>query len=290
MPLQSALAGVELGKLECEVTARQVLAYAAVVGALDAVYLDDTRPEGIVAFPLFGVRLDWPLRPYHAAEAGLTAEEIRSAVHASQDMHFHRPIRPGDRLTTAGRVIAVEQRRPGAYAVTRYETTDAAGAPVLTTYHGYLFRGVACAGGDRVVEQPPALPVVAPEPAELCWQATLPIERALPYTYTECTDIWNPIHTERSAALAAGLPDVILHGTATLALGVRDLLAREAGGDPARLARVCCRFGAMVRPGSTVQVNCSAVVDEGDERLVAFSVLNEAGEPAVQQGVAVLRR
>ena len=84
MPLQTTLVGVELGTLRYRVTARHLLAYAAVAGALDPVYADDTRPGGLVGFPLFGVRLDWPLRPYYAAEAGLTADEIRTAVHATR--------------------------------------------------------------------------------------------------------------------------------------------------------------------------------------------------------------
>ena len=113
--------------------------------------------------------------------------------------------------------------------------------------------------------------------------------REMPHVYTECADIWNPIHTERAVALAAGLPDIILHGTATLALAARELLNREAGGNPTRLARIACRFGAMVIPGSIIRVTASGETPVEDGRAVFFSVMNAEGGPAIRDGVAIIR-
>ena len=66
------------------------------------------------------------------------------------------------------------------------------------------------------------------------------------HVYTECARIFNPIHTDRAVALAAGLPDIILHGTATLALAVSELIKGFADGNPARVKRLGGRFSAMV--------------------------------------------
>ena len=53
----------------------------------------------------------------------------------------------------------------------------------------------------------------------------IPIPAGAAHVYTECAHIWNPVHTDRAVALAAGLPDLILHGSALVALAVTVVLA-----------------------------------------------------------------
>jgi acyl dehydratase len=106
----------------------------------------------------------------------------------------------------------------------------------------------------------------------------------MPHVYTECASIWNPIHTERAVALAAGLPDIILHGTATWALAGREILRVYGGDDPRRLRRLCGRFRAMVLPGTEITVEHAAARDGA----VHFVVHNHRGEPAIDQGYAVV--
>ena len=74
------------------------------------------------------------------------------------------------------------------------------------------------------------------------------------HTYTECARIWNPIHTDKAVALEAGLPDLILHGTANLAHGVSAVVDHAADGRPELVRRIQCRFAAMVLMPSTLTV------------------------------------
>ena len=48
----------------------------------------------------------------------------------------------------------------------------------------------------------------------------MPVSATAAHVYTEGARIWNPIHTDAAVAARAGLPGIILHGTATLALAV----------------------------------------------------------------------
>jgi len=107
--------------------------------------------------------------------------------------------------------------------------------------------------------------------------------------YTECARIWNPIHTDTAVAAHAGLPGLILHGTATLALAVSCILALEAENDPSRVRRIAGRFSAMVLMPSTITVRIltSGATPEGP--VVRFEVLNAEGKPAVQHGLMRLR-
>lgn len=84
--------------------------------------------------------------------------------------------------------------------------------------------------------------------------------------------------------MQAGLPDIILHGTATWALAAGHLIQRCAQAEPMRLQRFIGRFSAMVIPGSTV------TLEYGDAagQTVSYSVCNAEGEPAISHGIAVL--
>jgi acyl dehydratase len=103
--------------------------------------------------------------------------------------------------------------------------------------------------------------------------------------YTECARIWNPIHTDRAVAMGAGLPDIILHGTATLALAVSRVLRREPAEAAHRVRRITCRFTGMVRLPSAITVQGLGETTERASRVIAFQVLTEDGHPAVHKGL-----
>jgi len=104
----------------------------------------------------------------------------------------------------------------------------------------------------------------------------------LAHVYTECARIWNPIHTDVAVARAEGLPDIILHGTATLALAVSRIVAERCGGDPSGVRRVTCRFTGMVPMPSTLALRASAASSEAT--VIWFDVLDQAGRAVVRQG------
>jgi acyl dehydratase len=287
MPVRSAAVGLTTEPRACEVTTRQLLAYAAGIGDTNARYFDDAAEVGILAHPVFSVALEWPVALTLRQHPGFSIprEEGMRGVHAGQDSTFHRPIRPGDRLRTTATIVQVRRIKPGAFVLTRYETVDATSRePVVTSYSSTIYRDVEVAGPDNGIEEPPPLPTATP--AESSRQGVaLAVSREAPHVYTECAAIWNPIHTERRIALAAGLPDIILHGTATYALAASQLINRCAAGDPARLKRLAARFAAMVIPGTTITVRYHAPLEAGDA--VPYAVYNAEGGLAIAGGVAV---
>jgi acyl dehydratase len=112
------------------------------------------------------------------------------------------------------------------------------------------------------------------------------IPLAMAHVYSECAQIWNPIHTEKRVAIAAGLPDIILHGTATWAIAGREIVGRYLAGDWGQLSRLHGRFTGMVMLGSALEVRMYLDHPAG---CVFFSVWNDAGERVISQGVASLR-
>jgi acyl dehydratase len=287
MPLSSQLVGATTRPITHDVDARWTMAYAAALGDALPCYMDTGRADGVVAHPLFPVCIEWPvvLAGRNLRDDGvLTAAESMRAVHATHDALIHRPIRPGDRLTTQLTIVGVERREPGAYEVTRLDTTDAMGAPVCTTWMGALYRGVDVSGPDRPTSGAPPAPLAFDPQCPPIAEYRVPIAATAAHVYTECARIWNPIHTDAAVAVAAGLPGLILHGTATLALAVSRVL--EVENTPAAgVRRIAGRFGAMVRmPSEIVIAVLASTMDH-----VRFEVRNAAGERAVRDGLVVIQ-
>lgn len=293
MPIPTSLAGTTLAPMVHNVDERWTMAYAASLGDTSPCYLDTTRPGGVVAHPLFAVCPEWPVivaSRDKSEEAGVTPSEVRTGVHATHDVVIHRLVRPGDELTTSLETAGVVSITPGAKTTTRLRTIDGNGQPVSTTTQDGINLGVSTEGPDRPDPTPPT-PIDGTDRRGDPTVVTIDLAAEAAHTYTECARIWNPIHTDKAVALAAGLPDIILHGTANLANGVSAVVAKRAGGDPDLVRRLSCRFAAMVLLPSTITVRIWQANDTGDGRTtVPFEVLNADGAPAVKDGLAVLGR
>jgi acyl dehydratase len=253
------------------------MAYSAALGETDPRYYDTAAPGGVLAHPLFPVCYEWPLAQPLRNLLALRPLFAR-LLHAQHDLAIHRAPRAGETLRVSARIAAVAQRRPGAFVVFRFEARDGAGALVTATDFGALYRGAQVEGSEHGegMGEPPVRQGPLPAIGEVAVAATAA------HVYTECARIWNPIHTDIAYARAAGLPGIILHGTATLALSVsRALQAVHA--DPARVRRLRCRFAGMVPMPSTLSVH--AARDAGQ---VAFETRNERGEAVIARGVVVL--
>ncbi len=305
MRIDSAIVGADAGARVAEISGRQTSNYAAAVGDANARYFDDTREGGLVAPPMLAAAITWPLSAVlgpKLAQAGGSAEGaaidpaiFKTQVHHTETLIFHRPVRPGDVLSVAGRVVAVLPHRAGARLVVRFDATDESGADVFTEYSGAMLRGVDCVGpgdgGGGAEIDSPKIPA-PPErmDAEPLWRAAIQIDALAPYRYDAGSDIHFPIHTSPAFARSVGLPGIIHHGTGTLALAARELVDREAGGDPARLKSLSCRFSGMVRPGEEIEVNLLARENVTGGQALFFEVTNADGGRAIDRGHALIGR
>jgi acyl dehydratase len=211
----------------------------------------------------------------------MTPDEGIRGVHAGHDIVLHGPIRTCGRVSIVSEVIGVEATKPGALVTTRFEAHDADDTHLWTTIMRSMYRGVGV-DGESV---PPAGLEPAP-PANGDGRTEERVVELGPHAahvYTECARIWNPIHTDPTVAKAAGLPGIILHGTATLAHGV-SFAMDVLGAGPADVLRVGGSFRGMVRLPSDITIRVTA----GDG-IATFEVVNADGERAVRDGYVVLR-
>jgi acyl dehydratase len=284
MAIRSTAVGTSIEPARLEVSTRLTQAYAAGLADCNPRYLDDAKELSVIAPPAFCVSVEWPvfLALSGMGMLGASREDQLRGVHALQDSTFWRPIRSGDVLVTTAKIVEVRATRAGAFVLVRLDTLEERSVEcAVTSYYGSIYRDVAVNGTDVCIEAPPSFSEVAPAP--FMEKVEILVQREAAHVYTECARIWNPIHTERRVALEAGLPDIILHGTATWALAAREIVNRFAAGDPLRLRRLAGQFRAQVIPGSTIVFEAG----RADER-VDFVVRNEKGEPAIASGRALI--
>ncbi len=234
MPFNAALVGSRWGPLDWAVTPRRALAFRAVLAPEDPAGLDDAAGP-VAMLPMQVVAPEWVLALQSRADPAqtLSADEARRGVHAVQDTRFLRPVLAGETLTVTAALVGVRSSRAGAVATTVYESRVGAEVVAVSTSVSVL-RGVAVEGAETGPLEDEAWPAFTPSTAA---PTLIQTPRGFPHLYSECAEIWNPIHTERAVALAAGLPDILIHGTALWALA--GLRAAPAG---SRITRLAARF------------------------------------------------
>ncbi len=284
MPVHAEIVGAVSEALTHKIDSRWLMAYAAGLGDLNPRYMD-TEAHSVVAHPVFPVCLEWAVQLTLGNLKGVplpTAEEAARGVHGSHDLHLFRQIKAGTTLSTQSTYIDLKDTRAGAVTTMRLDTRDQETNELMaTTYQSGVYRGVATAGGNKNIEPLPALPNWhLPETPD---STAIYIAEGAAHVYTECARIWNPIHSDKAYARAAGLPDIILHGTASLALSITEVVNRYADGDPARVKRLGGRFASMVFMPSTVTLE-----SHREAGIVSFQLKTETGDIAIRNGFVCL--
>ena len=257
MPLPSSVLGLTSEPIHHRVDLRWLLSYSAGIGDTSSAVFG---PEA-TAHPMFIVGPEWPA-VLSVRRLGLEPGEDTRGVHASHDVTIHRPVRAGDELTTTATIVGVEAGRAGAATWMRLATVDGAGEAVATTYQRNVLLGVELRGDPASIDQAPPIP----EPGQAADDGTCAADvRTVDVTigpqeahiYTECSRIWNPIHTEWQAAADNGLAFLLLHGTATLAKSVSAV--DDLWGDGRRrIGRIICRFAVPVPMPTTLRVTAAS--------------------------------
>jgi acyl dehydratase len=284
--IDSQLAGTPLKIFEIETSWRRIMNYAAAIGDYNPAYFDDEKADGIIAHPVFPVAVTWnilgSIQNFIDSE-NFPTKLLFTQVHFTEHLELHKPVTPGQKLVIKGKVAAILPHRAGTHVVLRLDAHEKDGGAVFTEHIGAMLRGVECAGGGRGEDILPPV-TKAPDNSVTVWEAKVPVSRLLPFIYDGCTDIIFPIHTSKKFAHMVGLPDIILQGTATLAMAVSELINRELGGNSGSVRSLSCRFTGMVIPGSEITVRFIGRNSAGNGSLLFFDVMNSKGERVLGNG------
>ena len=177
-------------------------------------------------------------------------EVAMRVVHGEQDFRFHRPIRPGDVISTRAKPIGYAGAPNGTSAAFLLECRDADGELVNEQYMTAFFRGVDV--GETVGELAPAHkfdePLREQEPVAVVTQH---VDDDQTFRYSPASGDPMPIHLDDDVARSAGLPGIIAHGLCTQAFTSWAVLT-ALGVDSDRLKRHAVRFAKPVLPGQDI--------------------------------------
>ncbi|WP_396902090.1 MaoC/PaaZ C-terminal domain-containing protein [Mycolicibacterium sp.] len=229
-----------------EVTRERLAEYAAATNdPIPAHRAGDIAPPVFAIVPVFEALLV-------PAVDVLPVELIPRVVHGEQDFHFHRPIRPGDKLVSRGKMIGYEGLENGTRAAIYLECRTEGGELVNEQYVTTFVRGFDA--GKSVGELSPnhrfdeALRDGAPVAT-----VTQHVDDDQTFRYGPAAGDPMPIHLDEEVARDAGLPGIIAHGLCTMAFTSWAVLTELAGSDVHRLRRFAVRFSKMVLPGDDLE-------------------------------------
>ncbi|MBL1075042.1 MaoC family dehydratase N-terminal domain-containing protein [Nocardia sp. 2] len=229
-----------------EVTRERLAEYAAATNDPIEAHL-----KGEVAAPIFAIVPVFEAMMMPILDV-VPMDIFGRVVHGEQDFHFHRPIRPGDKLVSRAKVIGYEGKDNGSTITVLIECRSEDGELVNEQYLTAFFRGVNA--GPQVGESAPAHrfdKALAANPPLA--KAAAHVDADQTYRYSPASGDPVPLHLDEQVAKDAGLPGIIAHGLCTMAMSSWGVLGEFAGSDVHRLRRYAVRFSRMVFPNDDLE-------------------------------------
>ena len=184
---------------------RFTMAYAAGISDDNEAYFHDDRAGSPQVHPCIAFSLQWAarFRPDQSQDPRVAS----FGVHASTDLVVHRPFKSGEAITTQGQLLQMRQISPGVYNVDLYRMTSSTGELVAELYYNGITRGATLMGSDAVVGQELPPPKVSDGVSETpVWKKEIFVPLHAAQQYTECAQIYNPIHTGQVWPKLQGCP------------------------------------------------------------------------------------
>jgi acyl dehydratase len=282
MPLNRACVGKSYPPAITTVTSAAIEKYARACNDLDPRYLDQNVPGGIIAPPMFAAVVAWLPVVSAMTDPELGADLMR-LLHLAQDMEFLAPMRPGEIITTTGRIISIGAAPTGETIALQLNATNEHGAVVNNTTFTALIRGRRSRSAAATTVD---IPGIGPTPPLLSVSQT--IDRDQAPRYAAASGDYNPIHTDDNVAKMSGLPGVVVHGLCTMAFTAKVIIDALCGGDSTRLKRLAVHFSRPVFPGDTITTKVWPAKDaHGSSRKVyTYETYNPEGRAVIRGGVA----
>jgi len=229
-----------------DVTRERIAEYAAATNDPIAAHL-----AGDVAPPVFGIVPVFDSMMMPAVDV-FPVELIPRVVHGEQDFRFYRPIRPGDKLVSRGKMIGYQGLKKGTRAAILVECRSQDGELVNEQYVTCFVRGYTADKSVGELSPEHKFDDTLRERAPLT-KIGQHIDDDQTFRYAAASGDPMPIHLDDEVARDAGLPGIIAHGLCTMAFASWALLTEVADSDVHRLKRFAVRFAKMVLPGDDLE-------------------------------------
>ncbi|GAB4583355.1 MaoC/PaaZ C-terminal domain-containing protein [Nocardia sp. IFM 10818] len=262
-----------------EVTRERIAEYAAATNDPIAAHLD-----GEVAPPVFAIVPVFEAMMMPVIEVA-PMDIFGRVVHGEQDFHFHRPIRPGDRLVSRAKAIGYDSKDTGSTITILIECRSEDGELVNEQYLTAFFRNIDA--GKQVGDGAPPHRFDSAAAGQPLATAHAHVDADQTYRYSPASGDPVPIHLDDQVAKDAGLPGIIAHGLCTMAMSSWGVLSEVAGSDVQRLQRFAVRFSKLVFPGDDLETRIWKQDSKNGVTTYAFET-GRGGDLVLTDGLAVV--
>ena len=261
--------------------AEEMIAFAEATNDPNPRYVNQERHGGIVAHPIFVMRLAGGVMLPIFTDPELNLD-LTMMVHSEQDMLFVRPLGPWALVSPRAKITAIEDRSTGqVFRVNqRYYS---AGDLMVEVTSSFFVR-------SRYPRKKAKKPAPAPPERKLLFTDSMQVAEDQSIRYGHASGDINPILMDDEAARAARLPGKILQGLCTMAFCSRAIVQSFLGGNPAGLRRLKVRFSHYVLPGDTLITSVWRVGEEGEVTTLGFETVNQEGRRVITDGLAEVVR
>jgi acyl dehydratase len=246
MPLNEKVVGKKYNSDPFEVSQHEAIYFALGYNEDNDAYFDNRRQGGIIATPMYAAA--YGAGPIPAVlsdpESGL---DFTMVVDYSRELHWFKPVRPGDTITSEATVTHVETRENGGILGWEIVSKNQRGEVVVVAKWEHFDRGAGKPGAARPPKESEAH-------GEILWTDKLKVRNGQSYIYAEPSGDHNVIHIDPEMAKSVGLPGIILQGVCTMAFAHKCAVDNLCGParDPLKLKKLKVQFSRPVLPGQTL--------------------------------------
>jgi acyl dehydratase len=248
-----------------DVTVERIAAYAAATNDPIEAHRDgELAPPVFAVVPVFDALLP-------AVLSVVPVEIAMKVLHGEQDIRFHRPIRPGDRLVSRARPIGYTGRKNGTTLAVHLETRTHQGDLLNEQWVTSFFRRFDAGetAGDAAPEH--RFDESLREHAPVA-KVAAHVDEDQTFRYSPAAGDPMPIHLDVDIARLAGLPGIIAHGLCMMAFTSWAVLTEVAASRTDRLKRLAVRFAKPVLPGQDLS---TSIWSAGNGRYVYESTVGD---------------
>ncbi len=276
--IDSDAAGSTTKPFHYKVNFRDLTNYSAAVFDDNPIFYNRGK-DTPAAHPLFPVRISWQMVENLDSlwDAKFPVDLRSNLIHQSEYIQILQPLHAGDDLSVIGTLISLVPHKLGVKLTICFDYNERQKGAMIKEYVSAILLGVKCDDGGKSIEEIPQserIEINSGSAAE-----KVKISALASYIYDGCTDIVNPIHTDREYARSLGLPGIILQGTATLAMSVSAVL-KAHGADPRKVETAAGKFSGYVQPPDNLTVRFM----EKEQGVYYFETLNKNNDYVIRGG------
>ena len=255
-----------------------ISAYAAAAGDVTASVVAGTAIPAI--YPVILV-----FNAVESARADVPADawqRVRGGVHGEHDIVLHRPLEPGQSLTTWSQISGMRTSGAGTRVAVHLEQTDSGGRLAVEQWWTMVLLGLD--GLPELGSMPAEHRFPDAARANPLGSTTHHIGGQTAHRYAEVSGDWSEHHFDIEVARAAGFDFIFAHGLATMAICTHRMLDLLGVDDPGRVSRVAVRFASPTPLGCDLTVHAYGI----DQRSFAFEAAAD-GATTITHGRLELR-